>query len=207
MVLAVLVPSGDRSTSPCAGFSELKSSNVNRTASDQGLHPLNLIRELLWNMVRNDISLLDTLVFFFFFFFFLFFFFCFFFAGPKNWGEGVHSASIDYTIQSLKKIAPLPNTLEYIGIDFQVNLLCIMYVHYPAYHVCWNLYVCSWAIRLNASINYLLTYLYFLILCDHSAHSGIFENLYKGLAALCYDVDMALQVPFEKYMVIIGHSS
>ena len=59
----------------------------------------------------------------------------FFSAGPKIWGGGVHSASIDYTIQS-QKIAPLPNTLEYIGIDFQVNLLCIMYVRHPAYHVC-----------------------------------------------------------------------
>ena len=48
--------------------------------------------------------------------------------------------------------------------------------------------------------------LYFLIICDHSAYSGIFENLCKGLAASCHHVDMAFQVPFENYMVIIGHS-
>ena len=50
--------------------------------------------------------------------------------------------------------------------------------------------------------------LYFLILCDHSAHSEGFQKVCMDLAALCHDVDMALlHVPFENYVVIIGHSS
>ena len=58
----------------------------------------------------------------------------------------------------------------------------------------------------NVSPYFTIPYFIFLIICDHSAYSGIFENLCKGLAASCHHVDMAFQVSFENYMVIIGHS-
>ena len=63
-----------------------------------------------------------------------------------------------------------------------------MYVRYPAYHVCWNLYMCSWAIWLIAWINYLLTYLLYPITLQHKYYSLLFTQpvlsalfLYSGL--------------------------